>query len=103
MYVGFVGVLAGFAFTGDESDAFYALYVLTLPAVFVMYLPIYLAAAMVDSALGYGLNGSPASVVTAVFGFAFAAALNVLLLRLVVLGVTTYLRRKSIRSAPNSP
>lgn len=96
-------MLASFALTGDESDSFIALYVLTLPAVFVMYVPIYLAAAMVDSALGFGLDGSPASVVTAVIGFAFAAALNVLLLRLVVLGVTTYLSRKSIRSAPNSP
>lgn len=63
--------------------------VLTLPTGYLMVLPIYLAGGIVDRALGYGLEGSPYSLTIAVAGFAFAAALQVVIFRLLALAIAT--------------
>ena len=88
MYVGLIALLAGYSLTGDRLGAYYALLVITLPTGYLMMLPIYLTAALVDTALGYVPNGSPVSLSIAIAGFAFAAALQVVMVRLVVLAIT---------------
>lgn len=97
-YVGFVTVFAGFALASDRSGPVEALLILTLPAGYFMNLLIYLAGGIVDEALGYGLNGSPASLSIGVVGFAFAAAVNVFLLWMAVLGLSEWSRRRKIRA-----
>jgi len=96
-YVGFVALLAGYSLTGDHPTAYYAMLVLTLPAGYLMVLPIYLTGGTVDWALGYELDGSPFSLTIAIVGFAFAAALQVVMVRILALAIATVLdERRSV-------
>ena len=101
IYVGLTVLLAGYSLAGDHPDLYVVLLTLTLPVGYLMLWPIYLTAALADTALGYGASGSPVSLSIAIAGFAFAAALNVVGLRLVALaGSACWSRRQRPAAAP---
>lgn len=88
-YVGAVLLLATYALTGDHLGAYLLLLCATCPTSFVLLVPIYLTMSLVDAALGAGLQGSPASLTVGIAGFVVAAAINLLIIRFVTLGLRT--------------
>lgn len=93
-YVGIAMMLAAFVVLNSHPNAFLVLLGITFPTGYVMYLPMYLATALMDSVLGIGLEGSSVtSTIIFVAGFGAAAALNVLFARFAVLGLSRYWTR----------
>ena len=105
--LGVIALALGAMGEHDASSAFYsAAIVATLPSCLILYPAFYAVYVAVALAIGVGVDGSgPSWVVLPLLPLSFgvAAALNVILLRLVVCGIRSgWARRRRLISRPTA-